>query len=83
MYAKCIELDRYCADMCRTAATFVARSDEHTIAFVNKFCALCVEICDTCAEECEKHSHSEHCKNCAEACRACAEECRRMELQPA
>ena len=75
MYAKCIELDRYCADMCRTAATFVTRSDEHTIAFVNKFCTLGAEICDTRAEECEKHSHSEHCKNCAEACRACAEEC--------
>ena len=31
MYAKCIELDRYCADMCRTAAAFMARSDEHTL----------------------------------------------------
>lgn len=78
MMGKCIELDHYCADMCRTAAAFMARSDEHTISFVNKFCDLCAEICDACAKECEKHSHMEHCKRCAEVCRKCAEECRAM-----
>lgn len=76
--AQCIELDRYCADMCRTAAAFMARSDEHTIGFVNKFCNLCAEICNACATECEKHSHMEHCKKCAEACRKCATECSKM-----
>ncbi|RYD71089.1 MAG: four-helix bundle copper-binding protein, partial [Sphingobacteriales bacterium] len=29
MMHKCIEIDLYCADMCRTAATFMARADEH------------------------------------------------------
>jgi hypothetical protein len=86
MLAKCIELDRYCADMCRMAAAFIARSDEHTISFVNKFCSLCAEICNTCADECEKHAHMEHCKKCAEACRKCAVECSKMgktdNLQP-
>ncbi len=38
--AECIELDRYCADMCRMAAAFMARSDKHTIGFVNNFCDL-------------------------------------------
>lgn len=78
MMHKCIEFDRYCADMCRMAAAFMARADEHTMNFVNKFCSLCAEICDACATECEKHSHMEHCKRCAEVCRKCAEECRKM-----
>jgi len=80
-FAKSIELQRYCADMCRMTAAFLARSDEHTIAFVNKFCGLCAEICEACAEECEKHLHVGDCEKCAEACTSCAEECRRMELQ--
>ena len=78
MLATCIELDRYCADMCSMAATFMARSDEHTISFVKKFCTLCAEICEACATECEKHVNMEHCSKCAETCRKCAEECRKM-----
>lgn len=74
---KCIELDRYCADMCRMAAGFMARSDEHTKQFVSKFCLLCAEICDACGNECAMHAH-DHCKACAEACKKCAEECRSM-----
>ncbi len=76
--ATCIELDRYCADMCRTAAAFMARSDMHTITFVTKFCTLCAEICNACADECEKHTHLQHCTLCAEACRKCAAECSSM-----
>jgi hypothetical protein len=76
--AKCIELDHFCADMCRTAAAFMGRSDGHTIGFVNRFCNLCAEICDTCAEECEKFLYMEHCEKCAVACRRCADECRAM-----
>ncbi|TRX16519.1 four-helix bundle copper-binding protein [Flavobacterium franklandianum] len=75
MQAKCIELDLYCVDMCRMAAAFMARSDEHTIDFVNKFCALCAEICTTCADECGKHIHIKHCIKCAESCRKCSAEC--------
>lgn len=80
--AQCIELDRYCADMCRTAAAFMARSDEHTISFVHKFCNLCAEICTACATECEKHAHFEHCKICADACRKCAVECNNLSNTP-
>ena len=78
MHAKCMELDRYCADMCRMAAAFMARTDEHTVDFVKKFCKLCEEACTACADECEKHVHSEHCKECAVACRKCAVECAKM-----
>lgn len=76
--AKCIELNRYCADMCRTTSAFIARSDEHTLEFVKKFCKLCEEICLICATECEKHLHMDHCKKCADACRKCAIECTKI-----
>ncbi|HTL81503.1 MAG TPA: four-helix bundle copper-binding protein [Bacteroidia bacterium] len=76
--AECIELNRYCADMCGTAASFLARLDKHTIGFVSKFCSLCAEICNACATECEKHPGMEHCRTCAEACRRCAVECIKM-----
>jgi Domain of Unknown Function (DUF326) len=36
------------------------------------------DICDLCAEECEKYADIEHCKLCSQACRKCAEECRKM-----
>ena len=78
---KCIELNLYCADMCRIASSFIARSHEHTMDFVNQFCNLCAEICEKCANECEKYMHIEQCRKCARVCRRCAEECREMSLE--
>lgn len=77
MLAKCIELDRECAEACYAAARLMSIGGEYAAAF----CHTCTEICDACAEECEKHAEQhgmEHCKRCAEACRNCAEECRTM-----
>ena len=69
--ARCIELDRECADICRLTASLLARDSENS----EKFLKLCADICDTCAEECKKHEH-EHCKECARACEQCALLCR-------
>jgi response regulator RpfG family c-di-GMP phosphodiesterase len=71
---RCIALDEECADICRLTATRLEKSSENS----EKFLRLCAEICESCAAECEKHTHMEHCKKCAEACRTCAEMC----LQP-
>ena len=71
MLAQCIKLDLDCADICRLTASLLARGSEHGIHLLEE----CAEVCDACAEECEKHSHMEHCKHCAEVCRHCAEEC--------
>ena len=74
MMTRCIKLDIDCADVCRLTASLLARGSEHGIHLLKE----CAEICDACAEECEKHSHMEHCKYCAEVCRHCAEECSAM-----
>jgi hypothetical protein len=71
MLARCIKLDIDCADICQLTASYVARGSEHA----NHLLKECAEICDACADECEKHSHMEHCRKCAEVCRACSEAC--------
>ncbi len=73
MIARCIELDRSCADICSLAVREMSRGS----AFAERVCQLCAEICDACGEECAKHKH-DHCQKCAEACRRCADACREM-----
>ncbi|HYF03437.1 MAG TPA: four-helix bundle copper-binding protein [Patescibacteria group bacterium] len=70
MMARCISLDRDCADICTLAARLLQRNSE----VAHEFLLICEKICRICAEECEKHEHS-HCQRCAEACRKCAEAC--------
>lgn len=72
MLARCIELDRECADMCGIVADMAYRESPIFPDLV----AACAKICDMCAEECEKHEHMQHCLDCAAACRECAEACR-------
>jgi hypothetical protein len=71
MLSRCIKLDIDCAEICKLAASYVARGSEHVQHILNE----CAEICEACGEECDKHSHMEHCKRCAEECRRCAEVC--------
>jgi hypothetical protein len=71
--AECIALDLDCADICRTAAAFMARASENS----EEICAVCAEICSACADECRRHP-MEHCRACAEAALRCADECERM-----
>ena len=73
MMARCIELDRDCADICRLAAILMSRESD----YAKEFCALCAKICRACGEECAKHE-MDHCQECAKACMNCAEECERM-----
>ena len=73
MMARCISIDRDCADICALTARFVARGSEHAMHVMRE----CAEICGICATECEKHgAHMQHCKECAEACRRCEQACR-------
>ena len=73
MMARCISLDRDCADICALTARFLARGSEHAQHLLRE----CAEICKACGDECEKHgAHMQHCKECAEACRRCEQACR-------
>jgi hypothetical protein len=74
MMRRCIRIDIDCADTCRLTASLLSRESEHGEHLLKE----CVEICNACAKECEKHTGMEHCRKCAEACRHCAEECGAM-----
>ena len=74
MLANCIKLDIDCAAICSLIAGFFARGSAHATHLL----AECADICNSCAEECEKHAHMEHCKACAAACRKCEEACGEM-----
>lgn len=73
MMAKCIRLDRECADMCAYLEQAITRNSP----FVKELAGVCATICEACGEECAKHSH-EHCQRCAKACFECAEACRKV-----
>lgn len=75
MLANCIKLDIDCAQICSLTAGFFARGSAHAPHLLPE----CADICNACADECEKHAHMEHCKECAEACRKCAAECLQSE----
>lgn len=66
----CIQRNMECASVCRATAQLLHFGSDHA----NAACQLCADICNACAEECEKHEH-DHCQKCAAACRKCAEEC--------
>lgn len=68
MLARCIALNRDCADICRLAVVFMARGSE----FSSTICGICATICRVCGDECAKHSQMEHCRRCADSCYRCA-----------
>lgn len=71
MFEHCMKLDEECADICELTASLLERNSPNT----DKFLKLCIELCNLCAAECEKHPH-DHCRNCAAACRSCAVKCK-------
>lgn len=50
MMAKCIRLDRECADIC----AFAAKAMQSNSPFAKQICDLCVDICQACVDECAK-----------------------------
>ena len=75
MLTSCIKLDIDCAAICTLTASFLGRGSEHGKHLMKE----CIEVCNACADECEKHAHHhDHCKQCAAACRACVAACSEM-----
>jgi hypothetical protein len=60
-----------CADICATAARFMARNSEHH----PHICRECAEICRACADSCRQFGEMDE---CVAACTRCAESCERM-----
>lgn len=66
----CIKNTLSCASVCQTMTKLL----QLHIPLEKQALDLCVQMCLTCAKECEKHKH-EHCQLCAKICSECAEAC--------
>lgn len=73
---RCIRLCSDTADVCTMAYRVASRRTDENRQLIRSALAVCIEACETCAEECARHDHP-HCRRCAEMCRECAEDCRR------
>src|SRR2546421_9402747 len=60
-----------CAEICQTAANFMARASDHHHAI----CSICSVICEACAESCERVGGDEEMRSCAAMWRRWAESC--------
>jgi hypothetical protein len=70
--SQCIQLTMEWAVICRTATEIMSMGGIYS----DRQCAICVEICNECADECLKHAKNlEQCRECVEVCRRCAELC--------
>jgi hypothetical protein len=58
-----------CAQLCMTTADALLRKSQ----FHAQLCALCTDVCETCARECEALQGM---NACVATCRDCAESCR-------
>jgi len=75
LLTKCIQLNIDCGDVCSLTAGLLARGSKYAKYLLK----TCMEMCNACGEECEKHAHMEHCAACAASCRRCAEECANLQ----
>jgi hypothetical protein len=71
----CCHICLDCADICMT----LFRLEAHNSTFLKAMYKICADICDACANECEKHAdYHPHCKASMYASRDCAEMCRAL-----
>lgn len=73
----CIEACSHCHQVClQTALNYCLEAGgKHVEAAHFRLMMNCAEICEACADDCEKIGDMDE---CVKACRACAESCRQM-----
>lgn len=70
---KCISFLNECERMCCFTAEIMTMAGQSS----TKQCALCADMCEMAAEECENFKDT-HTMKCVNVLRDCAEECRKM-----
>ena len=73
----CVRTCLDCAEICAATARLAVRRSSHDIVMLRAQMETCIEACELCATECERHEH-EHCRLCGTMCRECADDCRKV-----
>lgn len=73
---QCIRVCSDCADVCTATSKLSVRRSGQNIEMLRTMLETCIQACDICAAECERHDNG-HCKLCAEMCNECADDCRK------
>lgn len=71
----CAAICTSCADICAATAKIAMRRTGTNRLLIRSQLAVCIEACDTCAEECARHKMA-HRARCAQMCKECAQACR-------
>ncbi|MCW7463919.1 four-helix bundle copper-binding protein [Leptospira limi] len=73
--AACAASTREVISLCDSFVKLASQSS----SFTKKLANLCVEVCEACAKECDKHAnHHAVCKECRDSCLACAKELKKV-----
>lgn len=73
--AACAKSTKEVIAVCESFVTLASQSSN----FTKKLANLCIEICEACSKECEKHaSHHQICKDCQTSCLACIKELKKV-----
>lgn len=72
----CMKNDQDCSEICRLTGQLIERNSPNADIFIK----LCMQMCERCANECEKHKSKLHCEKCADACHKCTEICQEHEM---
>ncbi|TGM06606.1 four-helix bundle copper-binding protein [Leptospira jelokensis] len=73
--AACAASTREVISLCDS---FVKLASQNS-SFTKKLANLCIEVCESCAKECDKHAnHHAVCKECRDSCLACVKELKKV-----
>ena len=73
---QCIRACSDSSDICTATYRTASRRTAGNVQLIMSMFELCIQACERCAEECEKHDNP-HCKRCATMCRETIEDCRK------
>lgn len=73
--AECARICLDCASVCEAASQLLARPDSSNHSFLYRMLETVQDVCDSCADECEKFPDKEFAAVCAKACRSCIGAC--------
>ena len=69
---------RDCADLCDGVVRLINRGSARHLLMAE----FCAEVCETCAEECDRPGRDGGMRAVADACRRCADMCRALGRKP-